>query len=72
MEMTPILTPIAKDMDVAVYQYNLLEFESEAAPYGIESTPTLIHFKDGEEVARLVGAQPEENIRAFFDEHESD
>ena len=72
LEMTPILMPIAKDMDVTVQQYNLLEFGSEAAPYGIESTPTLIQFKDGEEVGRLVGAHPEENIRAFFDEYESD
>lgn len=72
LEMTPILMPIAKDMDVTVQQYNLLEFGSEAAPFRIESTPTLIQFKDGEEVGRLVGAHPEENIRAFFDEYESD
>ena len=71
LEMTPILMPIAKDMDVTVHQYNLLEFGSEATPYGIESTPTLIQFKDREEVGRLVGAHPEENIRAFFDEYES-
>ena len=72
LEMTPILMPIAKDMDVTVHQYNLNEFASEAAPYGIESTPTLVQFKDGEEVGRIVGAQPAENIRAFFDEYESD
>lgn len=72
LEMTPILMPIAKDMDVTVQQYNLLEYRSEAAPYGIESTPTLIQFKDGKEVGRLVGAQPEENIRTFFNEYESD
>lgn len=72
LEMTPILMPIAKDMDVTVQQYNLLEYRSEAAPYGIESTPTLIQYKNGEEVGRLVGAHPEENIRAFFNEYESD
>lgn len=72
MEMTPVLMPIAKDMDVDVYQYNLLEFRQQAAPYGIESTPTLIHFKDGQEVGRMVGAQPPVNIRAFFNEFEAD
>ena len=72
LEMTPVLMPIAKDMDVTVHQYNLLEFESEAAPYGIQSTPTLVQFKDGKEVGRIVGAHPAENIRAFFDEYESD
>lgn len=72
MEMTPILMPIAKDMNVNVDQYNLLEYTNQAAPYGIEATPTLIYFKDGEEVGRLVGAHPEENIRTFFAEYESD
>lgn len=72
MEMTPILMPIAKDMNVNVDQYNLLEYTNQAAPYAIEATPTLIYFKDGEEVGRLVGAHPEENIRTFFAEHESD
>ncbi len=72
LEMTPIMMPVAKDMGVTVHQYNLLEFESEAAPYGIQSTPTLVQYKDGQEVGRVVGAQPEENIRAFFNEYESD
>lgn len=72
LEMTPVLMPIAKDMDVTVHQYNLLEFESEATPYGIQSTPTLVQYKDGEEVGRVVGSQPAENIRAFFNEYESD
>lgn len=71
MEMTPILMPIAKEMNVGVDQYNLLEFSQQATTYDIEATPTLIHFENGEEVGRMVGAQPEENIRAFLDEFES-
>lgn len=65
-EMTPVMMPIASEMDVKVEQFNVLEFENEAAPYQIEATPTMIHFKDGKEVGRMVGGQPEENIRAFF------
>lgn len=71
IEMTPVLMPIAKEMDVSVYQYNLLEFNTQASSYGIQSTPTLVHFKDGKEVGRMVGSQPPVNIRAFFDEFES-
>lgn len=73
MEMTPILMPIAKEKGIHVYQYNMLEFEQESQPYGITSWPTLIHYKDGKEVARSVGLPPEpvdENIRAFFDEYD--
>ncbi len=65
-QTTPILMPVAEDMDVDVLQYNLLEYEEEAAPYQIEATPTLIHYKDGKEVSRWVGAQPKENIELFF------
>jgi thioredoxin 1 len=72
LEMTPVLMPIAKEMDVTVYQYNLLEFNPQATSYGITSTPTLVHFKDGKEVGRMVGAQPADNIRAFFTEYETE
>jgi thioredoxin 1 len=70
MQMTPVMMPIAKEMDVNVQQYNMLEFGQQAAAYGIESWPTLVYYEDGKEVGRMVGAQPEENIRAFFNEFE--
>ncbi|MCM3745278.1 thioredoxin family protein [Sporosarcina luteola] len=72
MEMTPILMPIAKEKGIHVYQYNMLEFEKEAQPYGIKSWPTLIHYEDGKEVKRSVGlpVNPEKDIRAFFDEYD--
>lgn len=65
---TPVLMPVAEDMDVDVLQYNLLEYEQGWDDYFIEGTPTLIHFEDGKEVARWVGAQPKENIEEFFDQ----
>ncbi|HEX5564918.1 MAG TPA: thioredoxin family protein [Sporosarcina sp.] len=72
MEMTPILMPIAKEKGIHVYQYNMLEFQDQAQPYGITSWPTLIHYEDGKEVSRSVGLppNPEEDIRAFFDEYD--
>jgi thioredoxin 1 len=70
IQMTPVMMPIAKEMDVNVQQFNMLEFGQQAKAYGIESWPTLVHYEDGKEVGRMVGAQPEENIRAFFNEFE--
>ncbi len=66
--MTPVLMPIVEDMNVDVVQYNVYEFEQGWNDYKVEATPTLIHFKDGKEVARMVGSQPEENIKGFFNE----
>ncbi|TWT11121.1 co-chaperone YbbN [Planomicrobium sp. CPCC 101079] len=65
---TPVLMPVAEDMAVDVMQYNLLEFEQGWTDYAIEATPTLVHYKDGKEVARWVGSQPKENIEQFFNE----
>lgn len=65
-EMTPVMMPIADEMGVDVQQFNVLEFNNEAMVYQIEATPTTILFDNGEEVGRMVGGQPEGNIRAFF------
>lgn len=77
LAMTPVLMPVAKEMDIEVFQFNLLEFGKNAAPYGIEGTPTLIHYKDGVEIDRLYGGAPEDMdpevyIRNFFDNYELD
>lgn len=69
IQMTPRLMPIADELDKEVLQYNLLEFNEFAAPYQIVSTPTLVHYKDGEEIVRMEGLHPEENIRLFFNEY---
>ncbi len=65
-QTTPILMPTAEEMDVDVLQYNLLEYEQGWQQYMIKATPTLIHYENGTEVSRWVGAQPKENIEQFF------
>lgn len=67
-QTTPVLMPVAEDMDIDVLQYNLLEYEQGWQQYLIEATPTLIHYENGEEVSRWVGAQPKENIEQFFND----
>lgn len=52
---TPYLMPVAEEYGVHIDQLNLLEFDKEWGKYGIESTPTLIYFNEGQEVERLVG-----------------
>lgn len=65
---TPVLVPLAEDNDIDVVQMNLMEFD-EQSHYEIEGTPTLVHFDDGEEVARIVGEQSEEDFQEFFDSY---
>jgi thiol-disulfide isomerase/thioredoxin len=56
---TPVLMPLAEEMDVDIVQYNLLEFQQGWDQYGIEGTPTLVRYEDGKEVARIDGSREE-------------
>lgn len=67
-EMTPRLTPLAEKNNIEIVKYNILEYDRGWNDYAIEATPTLIYFKDGQEVARMVGSEPDETIQAFFDQ----
>lgn len=66
---TPIVAPLAKEMDVNLQQFNLLEFEDGWNNYGIESTPTIVQYKDGKEVNRIVGYQEEPVFEQWFNEN---
>lgn len=55
MKMTPALMPIADEVGVHIDQLNILEYDKGWDEYNIEYTPTLIYFKDGKEVSRIVG-----------------
>ncbi|MBM7715121.1 thiol-disulfide isomerase/thioredoxin [Bacillus thermophilus] len=69
IKTTPVVTPLAKEKNIDLVQYNLKEFENGFKKYGITHTPTLMHFKDGKEAARMVGSHPKEDFAAWFDEH---
>ncbi len=55
MKMTPALMPIADEVGVQIDQLNILEYDKGWDDYNVEATPTLIYFKDGKEVNRIVG-----------------
>lgn len=68
---TPVLMPIAEEYGVKIDQLNVLEFDLAWNDYHIESTPTLIYFENGEEMARIVGDAPKEVVHEFFQSTES-
>ncbi|MGA3601249.1 thioredoxin family protein [Lysinibacillus agricola] len=63
---TPVLMPIAKKLGVDIAQINVYEYGDLWDQYNLEATPTFIHFEDGKEVNRFVGALPEEELRAYL------
>lgn len=52
---TPQLAPLAQDLGIDMKMFNLWEFREGWTDYNIEYTPTLVYYKDGREVDRLVG-----------------
>ncbi len=68
---TPILMPVAKELGADIKQFNLEEFKDGWKRYGIEFTPTLIYYKEGKEVERLVGEQTKEALQSFISKHKS-
>lgn len=67
-KMTPIAVPLAKELQIDLKLYNVLEFEEGSDDYDIEATPTIVHFENGKEVARTVGYDEEENLREWFEQ----
>jgi len=69
--VAPIVEQIANDNDgkLTVAKLNIDEYGAEAVKLGVMSIPTLILFKDGEEVDRLIGAHPKASIQAMINKH---
>ncbi|MBI9032509.1 thioredoxin [bacterium] len=54
--MTPVVEDIAKEMpNVKVYKFNVDDYPELTAKFNIMSIPTILIFKDGEEVDQTVG-----------------
>lgn len=62
--LSPIVEEIAAESDgsFSVYKVDIDEAEDVAMDYGIMSVPTLVVFKDGAEVERMIGVQPKAAI----------
>ena len=63
--LSPIIDDIAKsETHITVGKVNVEEERELATKYGVRSIPTMVIFKNGKEVNRLVGFLPKEEILA--------
>ena len=61
----PILEEISNERDdLRIVSVNVDENQGTAAKYEVLSIPTLIVFKDGEEVKKVIGALPKKRLEA--------
>lgn len=64
--MAPILNEVAEATDgtATIYKLNVDEQQQVAAQFGIRSIPTMILFKDGKEMERIIGVKSKEAVIA--------
>ena len=68
--IAPVLDELANeyDGDVKFTKLNVDLNPQISSKYGIRSIPTLLMFKDGSPVGRIVGSQPKSNIESRIKE----
>ncbi len=69
--IAPILNELAKEREdtVKIVKINVDEEQVNAAKLGIMTIPTLVLFKDGQAVDRLLGGYPKRQIVERVDKH---
>lgn len=67
--LEPIVNELAQDYEgkARIAKLNVDDNQNTARKYGVMSIPTMLIFKNGEEVDRLVGVMPKEAISQRID-----
>jgi thioredoxin 1 len=67
--IAPILDELAAEYAgrLTIAKLDIDEHQRTVVQLGVQGAPTLIIFKDGREVGRLVGARPRRQYQAHFD-----
>lgn len=68
--IAPVLVNLDKKYadEIEIYKVNVDENQDSAIRYGVSSVPTLIFFKDGEEIERQIGFMDEEELSKIIEE----
>ena len=68
--LAPVIVELEKKYgdEVEFYKVNIDESEDAAIRYGVSSVPTLIFFKNGEEIDRHVGFADEDELSNWIEE----
>lgn len=69
--LSPIVDEVADELagKLAVAKCNVDDNQDLAMKYGVMSIPTLIVFKNGEEIDRSIGALPKARLQALLEKH---
>lgn len=69
--IAPVLEELDEDLNgkAKIVKVDVDENQATAGEFGIMSIPTLVLFKDGEIVDKVVGFQPKEQLAELIEKH---
>lgn len=68
--LSPIIEEVSNELtDIKFVKVNIDEHSDIAQKYGVMSIPTLIIFKDGQELDKSIGFLPKEDMIEFLDKN---
>ena len=69
--LAPVLESVADPMqeEASFYSIDVDENMALAMEYHVSSIPCIVVLKDGKEVARDIGFQPQPGLQAFIEQH---
>jgi thioredoxin 1 len=69
--IAPVLEQVAGEMpDLTIAKLNVDNSPEIASQFGVMSIPTLILFKDGNQVAQTMGFQPKEMLKKWIESNQ--
>lgn len=69
--MTPIIDELSQEMtgQVGIFKFDIEAYKDVPTQFQITSIPTLIIFKDGQEVERIVGLKDKDSLKKLLSKH---
>ncbi|XLP21969.1 thioredoxin family protein [Bacillus toyonensis] len=67
LRISPIVVPMAENMKINMQVLNLEEYKQGWDMFRIKGTPTIISYKDGKEVNRILGEQSLQTFQTWFE-----
>ncbi|MGW6189295.1 thioredoxin family protein [Bacillus cereus] len=65
-KITPTIVPLAKEDDISLSVLNAGKHIEVWDEFNLEGVPTIIHFRDGKEVSRIVGLEEKDVYKNWF------
>ncbi|WP_018765342.1 thioredoxin family protein [Bacillus sp. 105MF] len=65
--ISPIVVPMTKNMNIDMQVLNLEEYKQGWDMFQIKGTPTIISYKDGKEMNRILGEQSLQTFQTWFE-----